>query len=331
MRKLRRLFLLCLLSFPLQMHALEPDSPPADSLAYGSHTVTSKQMNKGLVTDGLGALSGQSAGVTVSAGVDKGAMLSSVRVRGTTSLTGGNDPLVVIDGVITDLSTLVMLFPGDIESFTVLKDASETSPYGSRGASGVIVVTTRKGQGGDFRISYDATGGFETVGKNLKMLSAADFRSLNNARGYAWEDGGASTDWTSVPVRTGWVQKHHLAFDGGIAGSKYRASIGLVDHGTILRTNRYQNYTAKLDISQDAFGGVAKFDFGMFGSIAKLAQNPDLQQLFYSSATFNPTIPSGKVNGAYPGLPSSSQISNPSALLEKVQNAENAKIGGAHV
>lgn len=106
------------------------------------------RMNKGLVINSLGALSGQAAGVNVSSsGADRMAMLSSVRVRGTTSLTGGNNPLVIIDGVYSDIATLNSIYPADIESFAILKNAAETAPYGSRGASGVIEVTTKKGRG----------------------------------------------------------------------------------------------------------------------------------------------------------------------------------------
>ena len=94
-------------------------------------------------------------------------MLTSVRVRGTTSLTGGNDPLVLIDGVSSDLSTLSTIYPADIESFTILKNASETSKYGSRGASGVIEVKTKRGNGSRFQIYYDGTAGFDVVYKRL--------------------------------------------------------------------------------------------------------------------------------------------------------------------
>ena len=96
------------------------------------------RMNKGLVISSLDALSGQAAGVTVAPSGNQEAMVSAVRVRGTTSLTGGNDPLVIIDGVTADLATLSTIYPSDIESFTILKDASETAQYGSRGAAGVI-------------------------------------------------------------------------------------------------------------------------------------------------------------------------------------------------
>ena len=92
--------------------------------------VTEERMNKGLITSSLDALSGQSAGVQVTSGGNQEAMVSAVRVRGTTSLTGNNDPLVIIDGVTADLTILSTIYPADIESFTILKDASETAQYG---------------------------------------------------------------------------------------------------------------------------------------------------------------------------------------------------------
>ncbi|MBP5277247.1 MAG: TonB-dependent receptor plug domain-containing protein, partial [Prevotella sp.] len=117
-----------------------------NTLAGAVDKVTGEQMNKGLVTSSIEALSGQAAGVQVTTGGNQEAMVSAVRVRGTTSLTGGNDPLVIIDGVTSDLATLSTIYPADIESFTILKDASETAQYGSRGASGVIQVATKKGR-----------------------------------------------------------------------------------------------------------------------------------------------------------------------------------------
>ena len=138
--------------------------------------ITEKQMNKGLVTSSLNALSGQVAGVNISSGENRMAQLNSVRVRGTTSLTAGNDPLVIIDGVYSDLSTLSTVYPADIERFVILKNATETAKYGSRGASGVIQVTTKKGSGSLFHISYDGNIGFEHKFGNLEMLSASDYK-----------------------------------------------------------------------------------------------------------------------------------------------------------
>ena len=124
--------------------------------------IDQKRMNRGLMTNSLQALTGQAAGLNVqTSGANRMAMLNSVRLRGTTSLTGGNEPLVIIDGVYSNLSALSGIYPADIESFTILKNAAETAPYGSQGASGVILVTTKKGQGAQFHISYDGNIGFE--------------------------------------------------------------------------------------------------------------------------------------------------------------------------
>ena len=148
------------------------------------------RMNKGLVISSLDALSGQAAGVTVATGGNQEAMVSAVRVRGTTSLTGGNDPLVIIDGVTADLATLSTIYPSDIESFTILKDASETAQYGSRGAAGVIEVATKKGKSQKFQISYDGNFGFEQVYKRLEMTDAAGFRQAAQQRGVSYIDKG---------------------------------------------------------------------------------------------------------------------------------------------
>lgn len=323
---MKRILLIIVLLVPLAMRAQTDSTAVSTS---GEHTVSKEQMNKGLVTSGLGALSGQSAGVTIS-GANQAAMLSAVRVRGTTSLTGGNDPLVIIDGVVSDLSTLGSLYPGDIDSFTILKDASETAQYGSRGASGVIKVSTTRGRGDAFSVSYDVTGGFETVSKNLKMLSADGFRKWNKAKGYTFEDNGFDADMPSSILRTGWVQNHHIAFGGGTDESHYRTSIGILDHNAVVKTQRYQNYSIKLDVGQKAFG-VLNVDLGVFASLQKNADLHDSQHLFYSSAAFNPTFrPEAEPDGSYMQIPAASQINHPVSLLEKTYLTGNAHFN-AHI
>lgn len=132
-----------------------------------------KAQNKGIVNNALDVLNGNAAGVNVTSnGMDRMAQLSSVRVRGTTSIVGGNDPLVIIDGVTSDIATLSTIYPADIESFSVLKNAAETALYGSRGASGVIEVKTKRGTGKGFQISYETNIGLEAMSKKLDMLSA---------------------------------------------------------------------------------------------------------------------------------------------------------------
>lgn len=291
--------------------------------------VTEDRMNKGLVTSSLDALSGQSAGVQVTTGANQEAMVSAVRVRGTTSLTGGNDPLVIIDGVTADIATLSSIYPADIESFTILKDASETAQYGSRGAAGVIQVATKRGRSGRFHISYDGNVGAEAVYKTVKMLNAAQFRQAAQNLGVSIIDKGCDTDFTDAILRTGLVQNHHVAFGGGSDNSYYRASIGLMDHKTILKKNRLRNYIAKLDISQKAFDNLLSIDLGFFGSIQKINHIADVGKLLYSASSFNPTFPNGKnAEGGYDQVTEAWWINNPNSLLEMDEDEDNGHFSG---
>ena len=142
-----------------------------------------EEMNSGVVANPLAAMKGKVAGVNIAKTGGDPTASNSIRIRGTTSLTGGNDPLVIIDGVFADLAMLNAISPADIDNFTILKDASETAQYGSRGASGVIVVTTVKGKSGVKSLSYDGSFGIETIYRNLNMLSAAQYRDVANERG----------------------------------------------------------------------------------------------------------------------------------------------------
>lgn len=288
--------------------------------------VSEKRMNKGFVTTPLEALSGQSAGVSISSGENRAAMLSSVRVRGTTSLTGGNDPLVIIDGVSADLSALNTIYPADIESFTILKDASETAQYGSRGASGVIEVATKKGKSESFRVSYTGNYGVQSVYKNLEMLSADEFRAVARQLNMDILDLGNQTNFPEEITRLGVMQNHHIAFGGGTNTTNYRASIGMMDRKEVVQNNAYQNFTAKVNLSQKAFQDRFQLDMGLFGSLQKNNYLTDEQKTFYSAATFNPTFPNHRnpETGSWDQITNASQITNPLAWLEVQDDESNA-------
>ena len=299
---------------------LQPDSLralQAEMLSGSADKVTRERMNKGLVNNPIEALSGQAAGVSVTAaGSNPMAMLNSVRVRGTTSLTGGNDPLVIIDGVSSDLATLSSIYPGDIESFTILKNAAETAKYGSRGASGVIEVTTVKGHGEAFQISYDIHAGFQAACKNVEMLNAQEYILTAQTGDKAWTDGGFDTNFLDEITRTGFVQNHHLAFSGGNKSSNYRASIGFLDNQAVVKNNAYRNFIAKVDLMQKAFSDVMTIDLGVFGSSQKNNEIFDVQKLFYSAASMNPTLRYDRdASGSWSNNPYASQIAPPDALL----------------
>ncbi len=334
MKKNIVLFVVLTLSVSLSAQKIQRDSTVDVRIGYSSgnqntlagavEKVTGERINKGLVTSSIDALNGQAAGVQVTTGGNQEAMVSAVRVRGTTSLTGGNDPLVIIDGVTSDLATLSTIYPADIESFTILKDASETAQYGSRGAAGVIQVATKKGRQSQFHISFDGTVGFEDIYKHINMLNAAQFRQAATKLGLDFIDKGANTNFSKTIERTGFVQNHHIAFGGGSETANYRASVGVMEHKKVIKTNNYRTYIAKLDISQQAFENRMTVDLGLFGSLQKNNYLPFQQKLLFSSHTFNPTFPDGvNDDGTYSQVTDALWINNPNSLLTMKQDEDN--------
>ena len=311
---------------PLGMYAqgqvsLRLDSIKNDGLV---HVIEPDLLKKGVVNNALDALNGKAAGVNVTTnGLDRMAMLNSVRVRGTTSIIGGNDPLVIIDGVTSDVATLATIYPADIESFSVLKNASETSLYGSRGASGVIQVTTKKGTGKGFQISYEGNYGIEAMYKSMDMLNATEYVAAAKKLGLEYNDKGYDTDFRKNITRTGFVQNHYLAFSGGNPQSNYRASFGYIDHNTIIRSKGYRNLVAKIDVSQKAFDNRLSGDFGVFGSSYKNNDIFDSQMLFYSADSMNPTYPYGRENGGWVKNGAASQVNPPEVLLMERNDTKN--------
>lgn len=305
-----------------------------DSIENGNYTFKElrEHSNKGAANNALDVLSGQAAGVNVTSnGLDRMAMLNSVRVRGTTSIIGGNDPLVLIDGVTSDVLTLSTIYPADIESFRILKNAAETAMYGSRGASGVIEVKTKKGTGRGFQISYEGNVGFEQMYKHLDMLNAAEYVATAKALGIYCNNGGYNTDFYKVITRTGLVNNHYLAFSGGTPQSNYRASFGVIDHNTIIKKKDYGVFVAKLDVTQKAFNDKLTGDFGVFGSSFKNHDIFDTQMLFYSAACQNPTFPAGTdKNGNWIKNESATYINPPAILLEEKKDSKDMNFD-AHI
>lgn len=323
----RSLTALLLLGSPLMLHAQgkwKTELLDSIKLSGSVSVVEPELLKKGIVNNALDALSGKTAGVNVTTnGLDRIAMLNSVRVRGTTSIMGGNDPLVIIDGVTSDVATLATIYPADIESFAVLKNASETALYGSRGASGVIQVTTKKGTGKGFQISYEGNYGIEAMYKSMEMLNAAEYIAAAQKYGLEYNNKGYDTDFHQSITRTGNVQNHYLAFSGGNALSNYRASFGYIDHNTIIRSKGYRNLVAKIDVSQKAFNNRLTGDFGVFGSSYKNNDIFDSQMLFYSADAMNPTYPYEQENGSWVKNGAASQVNPPGALLYERNDTKN--------
>lgn len=310
---------------------LKPDNALLDEAIVVGYAVGSKRtvsgaidrvkkedMNKGVITGPAEALKGKVAGVVISQSGGDPMGSTNIRVRGTTSLSGGNDPLIIIDGVFSDMTMFNSLAPSDIESMTILKDASETAQYGSRGASGVIVVTTTRGKAGFTSLNYTGQFGLNTVFKNLKMLSASDYRSTANRLGLTFTDMGAGTNFLKEIERSvGITQNHNVSFTSGNDNSNMRASLGYILKQGALKNSDMKNYTVKLDATQYAFNKHLKLELGVLGSQRDGNIQYSMQKMFYSAASYNPTYPTHKnANGVWDEDLLANEIYNPLGQLE---------------
>lgn len=309
-----------------KLHVSLPDSITTVGYATGLRKnlsglverITENQMNKDQITNPLDAIRGRVPGLTILKGSNGPAALDAVRLRGTTSLTTGNDPLIIVDGVFGDLSMLMSIYPADIESFVILKDASETAQYGSRGASGVIEITTKKGVSGRTSVNYNGSFGIASSYKTVRMLNGDEFRAVAKERGVSILDLGNNTDFQKEIEQTGLQHNHHIAFSGGTSTSNYRVSLALMNREGVIVNEKLQNFTSNMNMTQYVFDNFLRCDLGMFGSIQKERNLVNLHKVFYSAAAFNPTFPNHKnpETGSWDGSVLASQLSHPLAWMD---------------
>lgn len=212
------------------------------------------EFNKGAKSSAQDALIGKIAGVSVVSSSGAPGSGSTIRIRSGASLSASNDPLIVIDGVPVDNSTIEGgsnliggINPNDIETFTVLKDASATAIYGSRASNGVIVITTKKGSDGAPKFNYTANFSLSTTAKRLNTLSADEFRAFVPTVTGVPEDvqlGSYATDWQDEIYRTAFGMDHNISMSGNIKKkAPVRVSLGYTNQNGIIRTNSYKRYT----------------------------------------------------------------------------------------
>ncbi len=221
------------------------------------------------------ALQGAVAGLNVTTTSGQPGAASIIRIRGGNSITGGNEPLYVIDGFIVyndvasnktgargsdaALDPLSFLNPSDIESIEVLKDVSATAIYGTRGANGVIIITTKKGSHGKNNISYNATFGWSTIARKLDFLDAWQWADIwnelyeNGEVGYRVEEPKATYDWQDAALQTGFSQEHQLSAVGGDEVSRYSISGSYKDQEGILLNTGLQRYAGRINYERNVF------------------------------------------------------------------------------
>ncbi len=245
-------------------------------------------------------LQGRASGVTVTttSGAPAGGIM--IRIRGANSINGGNDPLYIVDGV-ANSSLFQLLDVNDIQSIEILKDASSTAIYGSRGANGVIIVTTKKGSQGKSELQFETQQNFGIASKEYDMLSAAEFatfyneyRNNNGATDYfteeeisEWEKNGG-TDWQDLMLQTAHTQNYKLSLSGGTPKVRYYVSGNVRDANGILIKSKYKKYGLRANIDADVFDWL-KANFEVNASHSKTERNDSSDNLWIA-LNYSPTV-----------------------------------------
>ena len=315
--------------------------------------IKAEDMNKGAVTSPQELIQGKVPGLYVSAGDGQPGAGSSIRIRGGASLNASNDPLIVIDGipVANDAApgtpnALATINPNDIETFTVLKDASATAIYGSRASNGVIIITTKKGTQDRIKVHYAGTFTAKDPYKRVKVMGADEFRATtirqyplgttlgDAAQAMINQYPEQSTRWQDEIFRTGLATDQNISVAGKVAFLPFRASVGYNTEKGTLYTSHYDRYTASLNLSPKFFDDHLSVDVNVKGTINKtrFAESGAVS----AAAFFDPTKPVYNDSGRYNGYwtwetkvednggtsyyPNTLASINPLAMLEQYNN-----------
>lgn len=242
------------------------------------------EKNRGLVTNAQDMMQGKIAGVSVTTSSGTPGAGANIRIRGGSSLNASNDPLIVIDGLAMDnqgvkglSNALSMVNPADIETFTVLKDASATAIYGSRGSNGVIIITTKKGTAAQKpKVSYNGNVSFSMKRKTLDVMTGQEYgefvedyygigsdawnlikKQADSEGNYLVDENGNylynNTDWQDEIYRTAVSHDHNVTVTGGLKNMPYRFSFGYTDQQGILKTSDFERYTLSVNLNPKFF------------------------------------------------------------------------------
>ena len=286
----------------------------------------------GSITSAAQALQGRAAGVVVQTNSNEPGGSMSVRIRGSNSISSSNEPLYVVDGFPASFSTGATINPNDIESIEVLKDASATAIYGARGANGVILITTKRGQN-KTNITYDYYMGVQNLVNPFDMLNGKEYMNLANALhkevpGQENEDfavytqsqlqSNVNTDWIKVCTRPGKIQNHYLQIDGGSNKTKIMTSVGYYDQEGVLLNTDLSRFTGRINLDQEindfikvgasVYGIHTKSQFKYFGGYGWLSN------VLGPIMNYSPVVPPYNADGTF-GRPPGEKGDNPLANL----------------
>lgn len=325
-----------------------------DDLTGSVMTLSADDMVTGVPASATDMLVGQAAGVSVTTDGGAPGAGATIRIRGGSSLSASNNPLIVIDGVAIDdgdisgmANPLAAIHPNDIESFTILKDASATAIYGSRASNGVIIITTKKGCEGRARVSYNGSVKVSTKTKQLDVMGADEFRSFV---AYKFGEGStqtaalgtADTDWQKEIYRTAVSTDHNVSVSGSVANIPYRASVGYTSENGIVKTSNMRRLTGSISLNPRFFDNHLSIQLNVKGMYNK-NRNADMQAV-QMATLMDPTQPvtmdGSKYGNGYfmyvnptTGVPVDIATTNPVSILneESDQSTIKRSIGNVQI
>lgn len=303
--------------------------------------VNSEDFNVGMINTPAQLINGKISGVQIMSTSGSPSAGSTIRIRGGASLNASNDPLIVLDGVplenggISGNSSnfLSLINPNDIESMTVLKDASSTAIYGSRASNGVIIITTKKGSDSKMKVSFSTSNSIQVKTKLADMLSRDEFIGVVNSEGNDAQRallGTEDTDWNSEIYKAAFGTDNNISLAGKVANVPYRVSIGYYDQDGILDTDNTNRTTGNISVSPSFFDDYLKLNLNVKGSLSR--NEYANTSAIWGGATMNPTMSIYSGNSAFGGYneavdasgsPVTAAVNNPVGLLAQYSSVSN--------
>lgn len=272
-------------------------------------TMKADDFNGGTINSPEQLINGKVSGVQIMSSGGSPSAGSSIRIRGGASLNASNDPLIVVDGVplenggITGSGNFMsMINPSDIESMTVLKDASSTAIYGSRASNGVLLITTKKGSGDRLKVSFSTNNSLSVKTQTSDVLSAGQFRAVINEQGSDTQKsllGTTDTNWTNEIFHSAFATDNNVSVSGKAGFLPFRVSVGYLNQAGILRSDKLERYTGSIVVNPSFFDNHLRLTLNAKGSVSE-TRFADTGAI-YNAASFNPTMPVYSGNDRFGG------------------------------
>ncbi len=272
-------------------------------------TMKADDFNGGTINSPEQLINGKVSGVQIMSSGGSPSAGSSIRIRGGASLNASNDPLIVVDGVplenggITGSGNFMsMINPSDIESMTVLKDASSTAIYGSRASNGVLLITTKKGSSDRLKVSFSTNNSLSVKTQTSDVLSAGQFRAVINEQGSDTQKsllGTTDTNWTNEIFHSAFATDNNVSVSGKAGFLPFRVSVGYLNQAGILRSDKLERYTGSVVVNPSFFDNHLRLTLNAKGSVSE-TRFADTGAI-YNAASFNPTVPVYSGNDRFGG------------------------------